>query len=136
MGVFQGKRKGLGEVNSKPEHIIQNEIQIALSSDKSCVFRTNAGTFYQGKLVYSKEFGQRVLINLRPVKGLPKGFSDLEYFGDNGDHAFIEVKKVTGEARTAQERFLRRMRELGHKAGIARSVDEAKAIIEGLKYDI
>lgn len=123
-------------MSNKSEHIIQSEIQVALSSADSCVFRTNAGIFYQGKLVYSKEFGQKVLVNLRPVKGLPKGFSDLIYFGNNGDHAFIEVKKVTGEARTAQERFLKRMRELGHKAGIARSVDEARTIIEGLNHDI
>lgn len=117
---------------SKSEHLIQNEIQVALSSETSCVFRTNAGTFYQGKLVYSKEFNQRVLINVRTVKGLPEGFPDLIYYGANGDCAFIEVKKLTGTARTAQERFLNRMRQLGHKAGIARSVDDARAIVNGL----
>lgn len=116
----------------KSEHIIQNEIQVALSSENSCVFRTNAGTFYQGKLVFSKEFGQRVLINLRIVKGLPEGFSDLVYIGDSGDHAFIETKKLTGKAREAQENFINRMRQLGHKAGIARSVEDAEAIIKGL----
>jgi hypothetical protein len=116
----------------KSEHLIQNEIQLALSSENSCVFRTNAGTFYQGKLVYSKEFGQRVLINVRTVKGLPEGFSDLIYYGADGDCAFIEVKRRTGAARTAQERFLNRMRQLGHKAGIARSVDDARAIVDGL----
>lgn len=116
----------------KSEHFIQNEIQVALSSEKSCVFRTNAGTFYQGRLVFSKEFNQRVLINLRVVRGLPEGFSDLLFVGENGDCAFIETKKLTGKAREAQLRFINRMTALGHKAGIARSIEDAEAIVKGL----
>ena len=115
---------------SKSEHLIQNEICVALSSENSCVFRTNAGTFYQGKRVYSQEFKQWVLINLRPIKGLPEGFSDLVYVGEN-NIAFIETKNATGKARKQQEIFINRMRELGHKAGIARSIDEAMQIING-----
>ena len=120
---------------SKSEHLIQNEICVALSSEISCVFRTNSGTFYQGKRVYSQEFKQWVLINLRPIKGLPEGFSDLVYVGEN-NIAFIETKNATGKARKQQEIFLNRMRELGHKAGIARSVDEALQLINGDKNGI
>lgn len=117
---------------NKSEHQIQNEIRIALSSTDSVVFRTNAGTFYQGKRVYSKEFKQWVLINIRPVIGLPEGFSDLIYVGKN-DIAFIETKTATGVIRDAQRRFLERMRMLGHKAGIARSVQDAQSIVKGEK---
>ncbi len=117
-------------ITMKSEHLIQNEIRVALSSADSVVFRTNAGTFYQGKRVYSKEFNQWVLINLRPVAGLPEGFSDLIYIGKN-NVAFIETKNSTGKARKAQDNFIKRMTELGHKAGIARSVEDAKAIING-----
>lgn len=118
---------------SKREHRIQDEIQVALSGKDSCVFRTNSGMFYQGKLAYSEEFKQLVLINLRMVKGLPEGFSDLIYVGNNGNFAFIECKTQMGNARKAQERSLNRMTKLGHKAGIARSVEEAERIVKGIK---
>lgn len=115
------------------ESAIQNNIRLALS-EYGIVFRTNAGKFWQGKRVYSKEFNQYVLINLRPVTGLPEGFSDTLYIGNN-DIAFIEVKTSTGKVREEQKRFLNTMRQYGHKAGIARSVEDAISIIHGRQYD-
>lgn len=111
----------------KSEKTIQDEIRIALS-DHGIVFRTNSGEFWQGKRVYSKEFDQMVLINLRKVQGLPEGFSDLLVVSDK-KVSFVEVKNAKGKARDKQLNFIGRMQSLGHKAGIARSVDDALEII-------
>ncbi len=111
------------------ESNIQNSIRCALSKH-GIVFRTNAGTFYQGKVVYSKEFGQRVLINLRHVDGLPAGFSDLIFFGPDARAAFIETKNEIGRLRPEQKTFLERMKSMGFPAGVARSDVEAEMLIE------
>lgn len=113
----------------KTEKRVQDEIRIALSK-YGMVFRTNAGEFWQGKLVYSKEFKQRVLINLRRVDGLPAGFSDLLFVG-SGRVAFIETKTNKGKPSPEQENFLNLMRHKNHLSGIARSVEDAIEIING-----
>ncbi len=110
------------------ESDVQNQIRLALSK-KGIVFRTNAGDFWQGERIYSKEFHQEVLINIRRVTGLPEGFSDLLFIGD-GEVAFIEVKKKGAAVRKRQKQFIETMRNLHHRAGIARSVEEALQIIE------
>lgn len=111
------------------EHNIQNEIRLALS-ETGVVLRLNSGDFWQGERVYSKEYGQYVLINLRPVQGCPKGTPDLLYLSDNGV-AFIECKTLKGKLREAQEKFFAMLDRYGIKHGIARSTDEAKKIIGG-----
>lgn len=118
----------------KSEKTIQNEIRVGLSAH-GIVFRCNAGDFWQGTVVWSKEFKQNVLINMRRVQGLPEGFSDLLYVGTDGRVAFIETKKVKGTPSPEQENFLDLMKECKHRAGIARSVEDAMRIIngEGLK---
>ncbi len=121
------KETGVGELKS--EKTIQDEIRLALSG-YGCTFRTNAGEFYQGKRVYSTEFKQPVLINLRSVHGLPVGFSDLIHVGDNYV-AFIETKRPGENPRPEQVNFLKRMADLHHKAGVARCVEDALRIING-----
>lgn len=111
------------------ESIIQNQIRVELSKHGLIVFRTNAGEYWQGQRVFSKEYNQPVLINLRKVDGLPKGFSDLLCIG-NHRTVFIETKNETGRIRPEQVKFLDRMKQLGHAAGVARSVEEAVRIIE------
>jgi len=110
------------------EHTLQNQIRVALSDYGIC-FRTNAGRFWQGKRVWSNEYNQYVLTDLKPVAGLPKGFSDTLFIGDNGKIAFIEIKTPKGRVRPEQEHFLDTMRGKGYKAGIARSVEDAIRII-------
>jgi hypothetical protein len=110
------------------ESRIQAEIRLALSEHGIC-FRTNAGEFYQGKPVYSKEFNQRVLINLRPVHGLPIGFPDLLFIRNDGTVFFIETKTESGRLRTEQINFIDRMDQLGIVAGVARSVEDAIKLI-------
>jgi hypothetical protein len=111
------------------ESRIQAEIRLALSDYGIC-FRTNAGEFYQGKPVYSKEFNQRVLINLRPVHGLPIGFPDLLFIGNDGRVVFIETKTDTGTLRPEQQNFIDRMDSMGITAGVARSVEDALKLIQ------
>lgn len=110
------------------EHIIQNQIRAGVTS---CVlFRTNAGDFWQGDVVYSREFRQNVLINIRKIEGLPEGYSDLSGIrvGD-GKAVFIEVKTAAGRPTAKQKKFINKMREYGAIAGVCRSVADAIQLI-------
>lgn len=110
------------------EQDIQNTIMAELS-DEARLFRTNAGTMWQGEIATLPN-GERILRNLRRVQGLPAGHSDLAgvRIGD-GRAVYIEVKTPTGKVRPEQENFLRRMREAGALAGVARSVEDARRIL-------
>lgn len=112
------------------EHSIQNKIRIALA-DTCVTFRTNAGDFWQGDIVYSKEFRQNVLINLRKIEGLPTGFSDLLGVRKlDGRAVFIEVKTKTGKPTLKQQKFIQQMKLNSAIAGICRSADEAINLIK------
>ena len=119
---------------SKSEHRIQNEIRLALS-EYGIVLRLNSGKFWQGRRVWSEEFRQYVLTELRPVQGLPEGTADLLFLGDGKNIAFVECKTLKGAAREKQKRFLEFMRGFGIKADIARSVEDALKIIGEEKDD-
>lgn len=112
---------------SKSEHRIQDEIRLALS-EHGVVLRLNSGKFWQGKRVWSNEFQQYVLIDLRPVQGCPPGTSDLLFIG-NDNTSFIECKDDKGKLRPEQEKFIEIMRSYGHRAGVARSPADALKII-------
>ena len=113
---------------SKSESTIQNEIRLSLS-EYGIVLRLNSGKFWQGKRVWSNEFQQYVLIDLRPVQGCPEGTSDLLFLGEENNVAFVECKTRTGAAREKQKRFIEIMHQYGIKADIARSVEDALKII-------
>lgn len=112
---------------SKSEHRIQDEIRLALS-DYGIVLRLNSGKFWQGKRVWSNEFQQYVLIDLRPIQGCPQGTPDLLFIGE--DIVFIECKDDKGKLRVDQGKFIEIMHSYGHKAGVARSVEDAMEIIK------
>lgn len=112
---------------SKSEHRIQDEIRLALAP-YGVVLRLNSGKFWQGKRVWSNEFRQYVLIDLRPVQGCPEGTSDLLYIGNNAT-AFIECKDDKGKLRPEQEKFINVIKSYGHIAGVARSVEQALELI-------
>lgn len=112
----------------KSEHRIQQEIQLS-ASQYGIVLRLNSGKFWQGKRIWSNEFNQFVLIDLRPVQGCPEGTSDLLFLGENNNVAFIECKDDKGKARDKQKKFIEIMHQYGIKAGIARSVYDALEII-------
>ena len=113
---------------SKSEHRIQDDIRLALSPF-GIVLRLNSGKFWQGRRVWSNEFQQYVLVDLRPVQGCPEGTSDLLFLGENNNVAFVECKTRTGSAREKQKRFIEIMHQYGIKANIARSVEDALKII-------
>jgi hypothetical protein len=115
---------------SKSEHTIQDEIRLALSQH-GIVLRLNSGKFWQGKRVWSNEYKQYVLIDLRPVQGCPEGTSDLLFLGENNNVAFIECKNQKGKARDKQNKFIEIMHKFKIKAGLARSVEDALKIING-----
>lgn len=107
------------------EHIIQNQIRLK-TADACVLFRTNAGDFWQGDVVYSKEYRQKVLINLRRVEGLPQGYSDLSGVRrSDGKAVFIEVKTPEGAPSEKQKIFLKQMQSLGAIAGVCRSAEDA-----------
>lgn len=88
---------------------LQNQIRLALSP-YGVVIRQNTGNF-------ELKDGRRIICGV-------KGLSDLLFIGQNRV-AFIEVKTPTGKPSQEQHNFIRRMQELGHTAGIARSVEDA-----------
>lgn len=96
------------------ETILQNQIRIALSDHGICI-RLNSGVFMTD--------------DCRPVRcGLP-GLPDLVYIGPNGKTVWLEVKTADGAVRSNQKRFIARLTEMGHTAGIVRSVDDAMELI-------
>ena len=115
---------------SKSESTIQNEIRLGLS-EYGIVLRLNSGKFWQGQRVWSNEFKQYVLTNLRAVQGCPEGTSDLLFLGEGNNVAFIECKDNKGKTRQKQEKFIHIMHSLGIKSGVARSVEDALHIIGG-----
>lgn len=112
------------------EHEIQDRIRAGLSEQtEGIVLRLNSGEAWGGKLVNTPEYGP-VIMNPRKIKLCPEGTSDLLWIGPDGKVAWIEVKDEKGKAREAQERFLALMKRLGHRAGIARSVEDALKIVK------
>lgn len=93
---------------------IQNRIRVALSQH-GIVVRMNIGNF-------ELKDGRHIICG---VKGLP----DLLFIGKNGSAAFIEVKTDSGRASMEQLRFLGTLQDMGHIAGICRSVDDALRLI-------
>ena len=92
---------------------IQNQIRIALS-EFGVVIRQQSGN-------YELKDGRRILVGV-------KGLSDLLFIGQ-GKIAFIEVKTATGRASPEQLKFIKMIQGFGHRAGVARSVEDALKII-------
>lgn len=93
---------------------IQNQIRLELSK-YGIVARMQSGNF-------ELKDGRRIVCGF-------KGLSDLLFIGQN-KVAFIEVKNINGKPSKEQLNFLEAARKLGHRAGIAHSVEEALEIIK------
>jgi hypothetical protein len=115
------------------EHSIQNQIRIHVSQNKlGVLFRANVGEGWTGDRMERNSDGSITIYNPRRLKtGLPIGFSDLFGVTNSGKAVFIEVKSPTGRVRAEQERFIKRMAEMGAYAGVARSVDDVVTIFNG-----
>lgn len=115
------------------EHEIQDRIRVRLCelAGEGIVLRLNSGSAWGGdKVIDTPEYG-RVLLNPRKIALCPEGTPDLLFIGEGGKVAWVEVKTLKGKAREAQKRFIELMHRLGHKAGIARSPEDAVKIVEG-----
>lgn len=100
------------------EKEIQNEIRLGVN-DIAVTFRANVGRLYT-------EDGRVI------TTGLPKGFPDLfGYRRRDGRILFLEVKTNKGRLRPEQKHFLSQAQKDGCIAGVVRSVDDARRIIQG-----
>jgi len=109
------------------EQRIQQEIRLAISKGDCRVFRNNTGTLRDA--------------NGRPVQfGLCKGSADLigwrtititpEMVGQRiAVFTSIEVKTPTGRVQPEQKQWLEAVQAAGGIAGIARSVEDAEALL-------
>ena len=99
------------------EMATQDAIRVALAQAGYIVFRTNVGKV---KTADGRWFDS----------GLPGGFPDLVgYKPDNGRIYFIEVKTATGKRRKDQVLFANGLRDKNVIYGVARSAEEAVAIV-------
>ena len=117
----------------KAEAELQDDIRNALAKIPGCmIFRANViGEAWCGKVV-NQGHGTVIINGARRVtSGLPAGFSDL--FGVyQGRFVAIEVKSRRGVVSEAQGRFIASVLANGGLAGVARSVDDAMAILGGI----
>lgn len=122
---------------------IQRQIMLALSTPEGRIWRNNVGHGWQGKIIHQTPT-QITLAHYRNVAfGLAPGSSDLigpqsvivtpEMVGQRvAVFTAIEVKdkrKLTDE----QARFIDVIVNLGGISGMARSVDQAVAIVESYR---
>ena len=125
------------------EHDVQNSIRIAISSTGTGVsFRCNVGEAYVGDVINNTDGSITIKNPRRFQTGLMPGFSDLfvviptiitpDMVGRKIALAgFIEVKTDTGRLRPEQKHFLKTMQDLGARAGVARSPEQALSILRG-----
>lgn len=99
------------------EQATQDSIRVALAQAGYVVFRTNVGKV---KTADGRWFDT----------GLPSGFPDLMGFKpENGKIYFIEVKTPVGRRRKDQINFANFLRDKCAIYGVARSAEEAVAIV-------
>lgn len=135
------------------EHEIQQRILLACGSGDTRLWRNNVGTGWAGPstrvtagnvraVASALQPGDVVIRGGRPLHaGLCQGSSDLigyrsltvqpEHLGQQlAVFAAVEVKSERGRASAEQVRFLKHILDAGGRAGIARSVADAQAIME------
>jgi len=129
-------------MKARSEHATQNDIRNALADD-GFIFRANVGTAWASNDISKLPDGALLLRNPRPFStGLPPGFADLFGFvpvritadmvgKDVAMFVALECKSSRGKAREAQERFVDAVNTAGGRAGFARDVDAALAIVRG-----
>ena len=127
------------------EHVIQQQILLAHSSGTTRLWRNNVGTGWAGQATkvtggnlravsQALRPGDVVIRQGRPLHaGLCVGSSDLiGYRQVDGIAQFValEVKSATGRATKEQTQFIDHIQAAGGLAGIARSVEDAAAILQ------
>ena len=112
------------------ERDIQAQILLALSHGPTRLLRVNAGVAWQGRVLQHNR-DLLVLENPRAIRLAAPGVSDLIGWTEGGRFVAVEVKGPRGRVTDEQAAFLELVRRSGGLAGVARSVDDARAIIEG-----
>ena len=112
------------------ERDIQSAILLALSHGPTRLLRINAGVAWQGTVI---ERTPQRLVLARPyaIKLAAPGVSDLIGWTEGGRFVAIEVKAPRGRVTDEQAAFIELVRRSGGLAGVARSVEEARAILDG-----
>lgn len=119
----------------RPEEVIQRRIMLALSKAGVMIFRNAVTVAWVGRAVRQDrgEHGIEVVLRhaQRVTTGLCKGSADLVGVTQDGRFVAIEVKTETGRLSPEQRNWLEAMRARGALAGVARSPEEALAIVRG-----
>lgn len=113
-----------------PETRIQRHIMLALSNADCIVWRNETGQFWAGKTLHKAQ-DQVTLGGARMVPcGLCKGSSDLVgIHKPSGRFIAVEVKTPQGRPTKEQLAFIHAVNNAGGIAGIARSPEEALALL-------
>ena len=122
------------------ESRIQNQILLALSESGATIWRSETAGAWVGRQIHQD--GRTIaLANARMIQaGLCKGGSDLigitpvtitpDMIGQQlGVFTAVEVKTKTGRTSVEQERFIKAVQNAGGIAGVARSTQEAVALL-------
>lgn len=122
-----------------PETRLQHEIMLALSEAGCTVFRNNTGQAWLGKPIH--QAGDQVTLQgaHKIPFGLCVGSADLIGIAPDGRFLAVEVKVPESGSRRAgrvspeQRDFLAAVNAAGGIGGIARSVEDALALISGAR---
>ena len=111
------------------ERDIQTSILLALSHGPTRLLRINAGVAWQGTVI---ERTPQRLVLARPyaIRLAAPGVSDLIGW-THGRFVAVEVKGPRGRITDEQAAFIELVRRSGGLAGVARSVADARAVLEG-----
>ncbi len=115
---------------TQSETTLQRHIQLALSAAGCTVWRNETAQAWLGRNVGANRRGEVRLTGARQIRcGLCVGSSDLVGIAPDGRFLAVEVKRPQGRVTAEQRRFVDAVIAAGGIAGIARSVDEALALL-------
>lgn len=125
-----------------PATALTNQIRAATSKLGARLFPMTVGKFWAGQVVKTLHDGCIVLKNPRIVNVGTKGMSDLVGFvshvvtqDDVGKtlavYVACEVKYGADRIRPEQQTFIEAVKKMGGRAGVARSPQDAIAIVRG-----
>lgn len=113
------------------ETALQREIMLALSDAGCTIWRSNTGTAHAGRVIH-RSGSTITLADARMITfGLCVGSADLIGITNTGRFIAIEVKTGKRGTTPEQDRFLFHIQLMGGIAGVARSVDDALALVRG-----
>ena len=111
---------------------VQAQIQLALSRGSCRLFRIGAGRAWAGDIV-QRTPKLLTLANYYMVRLAVPGYPDLSGWSEGGIWTGVEVKSPKGRERPEQRDFIDQALAAGCRAGFAKSVEDAREIVEGQK---